>query len=69
VDAEIRTTNPTKEENSIYQITSQVTDPSPYTIARIAGFLYLTYFITSIIADWFEPTTDKCRFAYNKLLE
>ena len=49
VDAEIRAASPIEGENSI----GRVADLSPGTIARIAGFLYLMYFITSIIANWF----------------
>ena len=40
---------PTEGENSI----SQVADQSPRKTARIAGFFYFTYFITSLIANFF----------------
>jgi len=40
---------PNQGDNSI----NQVADQSPYKTARIAGFLYLMYILTSIIADLF----------------
>jgi hypothetical protein len=40
---------PIEGENSI----SQVADQSPRKTARIAGFFYFTYFITSLIANFF----------------
>lgn len=49
MDTEIRAVSPGEGENS----GGGVADLSPGKIARIAGFLYLTYFITSIIAEWF----------------
>jgi hypothetical protein len=41
---------PTEGENSISQ---KIADLSPRKIARLAGFLYIMYFITSLIADFF----------------
>jgi hypothetical protein len=41
---------PTEGENSISQ---KIADLSPRKIARLAGFLYIMYFITSLIANYF----------------
>jgi hypothetical protein len=40
---------PVERENS----NSYVADLSPHKIAKIAGFFYLMYFVTSFIANWF----------------
>ena len=41
---------PVEGDNSISQ---KIADQSPRKIARIAGFLYLMYFVTSIIGNEF----------------
>ena len=41
---------PTETENSVSQ---KIADLSPRKIAKLAGFLYFMYFITSLIANFF----------------